>query len=60
MPAFYHNQRIITTGGQVAIVAYQLPDGRVFVYAANGSIVPAVPCADAWGGEHDLRLGLAA
>lgn len=55
----FPGQRVICTDGKTHTVAYQ-SHGQVFVFGANGMPVPAKPVTDAWGGEHDMELGLAA
>ena len=45
-------QRVITTGGNVVIVAY-VRNGNVWAYW-NGDIVLVRVVSDAWGGENDI------
>lgn len=52
-------QRIVTTGGEVATVAL-IAQGRVYVYSINGWLKAVDICCDAFGGEHDQTVGLAA
>lgn len=57
----YPGQRVITSHGNVAVVAYVRADGRVMVYGRDGMPVPANVTADAWGGESSIdALPLAA
>ncbi len=53
-------QRIITTQGTVRTVAYVSRYGIVYCYALNGGFECVVPRSDAWGGETDLNVGIAA
>lgn len=51
-------QRVITTGGNVVIVAY-VRNGNVWAYW-NGDLVLVYVVGDAWGGENDQTQGIAA
>jgi hypothetical protein len=51
-------QRVITTAGTIVVVAY-VRNGNVWAYW-NGDIVLVHVVADAWGGEHDQTIGIAA
>lgn len=53
-------QRIITTQGTVRTVAYVSHYGIVLVYCPRGGLECVTPRSDAWGGEHDLTIGVAA
>ena len=54
----YHpGQRIITTDGTVRTVAMIIA-GQVYAYAPNGFIEKVKPRYEAWGGEHEVELGL--
>lgn len=53
-------QKIITTQGTVRIVAFVSRHGIVYAYAPNGGIEAVTPRSDAWGGEHDMNIGVAA
>jgi hypothetical protein len=55
----YPGQRVITNAGVVAVVAFE-QNGKVFVYNKNGIPVPTKVVSDAWGGEMDQTIGLAA
>lgn len=59
MLAIHAGQRIITTQGTVRTVAY-VSNGVVWAYAPNGGLECVTPRSDAWGGEHDLTIGVAA
>lgn len=53
-------QHVLTAAGQRAIVAY-VHDGVVFAWVGMASVPRAcIVRGDAYGGEHDLTLGLAA
>lgn len=52
-------QKIITTEGVVRTVALVL-NGAVYVYGSHGWLIKVTPRGDAWGGEHDLEVGVAA
>ena len=56
---FHPGQRIITTQGTVRTIAFMSRYGVVYVYGPRG-LEAVVPRSDAWGGEHDLNLGLVA
>ena len=58
-PIVYPGQRIITISGEVAIVATVVGD-RVYVYSAHGWLKAVDVVCDAYGGEHDQSIGLAA
>lgn len=49
-------QRVVTTHGDTRVVAFATPEG-VWCYGPRGLELCAVVC-DAWGGEHDLAIGL--
>lgn len=51
-------QRVITSAGDSVTVAH-ITNGNVYAWRF-GRIVPVVVRCDAWGGEHDLTLGLQA
>jgi hypothetical protein len=51
----YPGQRVIGTDGKVHTVAYT-KDGQVFSTEAQ----PIQVCGDAWGGEYDQEIGIAA
>lgn len=53
------NQKVITTTGEVAIVAF-VRHGQVFVFGRDGLPKAVDICCDAFGGEHDQTVGLAA
>lgn len=59
IPIIHPGQRIITTEGKSEIVAFVL-FGQAFVYQPNGHFKLVEVCGDAWGGEHDQEIGLAA
>lgn len=52
-------QRIVTTHGSMEIVAFVL-FGQAFVYQPNGRFKMVETIGDAWGGEFDQEVGLAA
>jgi hypothetical protein len=54
----FPGQRVVTSGGDTVTVAF-VEAGKVYAYR-NGRIVPVMVRCDAWGGEHDMGLGLAA
>ena len=54
-PIVYPNQKVITTQGNVATVAF-VSCGQVYVFGRNGLPVPVKVCGDAFGGEHDQEL----
>lgn len=55
----HSNQRVITATGETKTVAF-VRHGIIFVYGSNGIPMPATICGDAWGGEMDQTMGLAA
>jgi hypothetical protein len=55
----YPGQRVIATDGKTYTVAYSIA-GKVFAFGSNGVPTEIRVCGDAWGGEHDQALGLAA
>lgn len=55
----YPGQKVITTQGTVRTVAYVSQYGIVYAYGPNG-LEAIQPRSDAWGGEHNLNVGLAA
>lgn len=52
-------QRVITSHGETVTVAF-VALGCVWAYGSRGLPRRVVVRTDAFGGEHDLRLGLAA
>lgn len=54
-------ERVITRAGDVVTIAYVTDDGRVFAWR-TGRSVPILVCprGDAYGGEHDMALGMVA
>ena len=52
-------QKIVTTEGVVRIVALVI-NGAVYAYGLHGWLIKVIPRGDAWGGEHDLEVGLEA
>lgn len=59
--AFYPGQRVITSHGLTAVVAWVGPRGDVWAYVPHGGLPRRVTVrGDAWGGEHDQAEGLAA
>lgn len=50
----HSGQRVITSNGAVAIIAFVRPDGVAMAWGKEGYPVPVRVVADAWGGEHDL------
>jgi len=56
----FPGQKVITTGGNVVTVAYVSPHDIVYAFDRRGIPVPVSICGDAWGGEVDQTLGLAA
>lgn len=56
----YHpGQRIVTSDGTVRTVALII-NGQLYCYAPNGWLEKVRPRYEAWGGEHEAELGLAA
>lgn len=55
----YPGQKIVTTEGRNEIVAFVLFD-QAFVYQPKGRFKLVEVCGDAWGGEADQEIGLAA
>jgi hypothetical protein len=55
----YPGQKVITTEGRTEIVAFTLL-GQVYVYQASGGVKLVQVVGDAWGGEHDQTMGIAA
>lgn len=56
----FPGERVVTTAGRVVTVAYVTPAGVVMAFGPRGMPVPVRVVADAWGGEHDQAIGLAA
>lgn len=54
----FPGQRVVTSAGDTVTVAL-IEAGKVFAYRAGRIVAVTVRC-DAWGGEHDLSLGLQA
>lgn len=54
----FPGQKVVATDGNVHIVAY-VNDNKVYAYK-NGLAQPIIVCGDAWGGENDQTIGLAA
>jgi hypothetical protein len=52
-------QKVVTTAGNIETVAFVLFD-QAFVYRSNGHFCMVEVVGDAWGGEHDQEMGLAA
>lgn len=52
-------QRVVTSEGRTEIVAMVL-QGKVYVYSIDGWLKAVQVCGDAFGGEFDQELGLAA
>lgn len=52
-------QKVIGKDGRTHIVALVL-HGKVYVHSRDGWLVAIEVCGDAWGGEHDQEIGLAA
>jgi hypothetical protein len=57
-PNIHPGEHIITRHGTTRVVALALPNGLIFAYGPRGLEI-CEPVCDAWGGEHDLALGLA-
>lgn len=57
-PNVFSGQKVITTSGDVVTIAF-VNNGQVFAFTQSGIQVVHV-VADAWGGEHDQEIGLAA
>ncbi len=55
----YPGSKVITTSGKVVTVAF-VRDGEVWVFSERGVPVQATVCNDAWGGEADQSIGVAA
>ena len=55
----HSGQKVITTAGNIETVAFVL-FGQAFVYCPNGRFKMVEVVGDAWGGEHDQEVGLAA
>lgn len=53
-------QKIITTQGTIRTVAFVSQHGIVYAYAPKGGYEAVTPRSDAWGGEHDMNIGVAA
>lgn len=51
-------QKVVTSAGIVAIVAF-VQFGQVWAWV-NGQVQPVTVKTDAFGGEHDQTIGLAA
>lgn len=57
----YPGQKVITSAGVAAVVAFVAPNGTVYATGARDRVPRAVIVrCDAWGGEHDLAAGLPA
>lgn len=54
-PIVHPNQRVITTEGKVAVVAF-VNHGQVYAFGCNGLPEKVQVCGDAWGGELDQCL----
>jgi hypothetical protein len=52
-------QKVVTTEGKTEIVA-AIFHGIVYVYGPDGWLRSVRVVGDAWGGEHDQEIGLAA
>lgn len=57
-PICYAGQRVITTAGQVVVVAFVI-GAQVWAFV-SGSLQPVQVVTDAWGGEADQEVGIAA
>lgn len=55
----YPGSKVITTAGNVVTVAF-VNCGQVYAHGRNGLPEAVVVVGDAYGGEHDQVLGLAA
>lgn len=55
----YPGSRVITTAGKVVTVAF-VRNGEVWVFGERGFPVRVTVCGDAFGGEHDQSMGIAA
>lgn len=55
----YPGQRVVTSEGKTEIVAFVLA-GAVYVHSSDGWLKVVQVVGDAWGGEADQELGLAA
>lgn len=55
----FPGQKVVTTAGEVVIVAFTRSDNEVWAFTARG-LLPVQICTDAFGGEHDQRMGLLA
>lgn len=55
----YAGQKVIDTSGQVVTVAYE-DCGQVYAFGRKPYPEPVKVCGDAFGGEHDQLIGLAA
>lgn len=51
----FPGQRVITTGGEIATVAF-VNHGQVYVFGANGLPKVVDIVGEAWGGEHDMHV----
>lgn len=58
-PILFPGQRVITTEGKTETVAFTR-NGQAYVFGCNGLPKPVKVVGDAWGGEHDQEIGLAA
>lgn len=55
----FPGQRVITTAGEVVTVAF-VCNGQVWAFGRNGLPMLVTVCGDAWGGEVDQEVGVAA
>jgi hypothetical protein len=58
--AVHPGQRVLTTQGTTRTVAFTSRGGQIYAYGLDGGLEPISVVCDAWGGEHDQTLGLAA
>ena len=55
----YPGQKVVTTDGRVVTVAF-VNCGQVYCFGRNGLPEAVTVVGDAFGGEHDQLVGLAA
>lgn len=54
-PIVFPGQKVITTAGNVVIVAF-MHCGQVYAFGRNGLPEAVKVVNDAWGGEHDQAV----
>lgn len=55
----HHGQKVIATDGKTHTVAVIVGEA-VYAYGLYGFLYRIIVVSDAWGGEHDQTMGLAA